>query len=89
MLESTIEKKVSDHAKLLGWLSYKFTSPNSRAVPDRIYFREGNTILIEFKQKGKLPTRLQAKVINDLKKELMHVYVVDDVQQGKDIFNAY
>lgn len=89
MLESKIEKKVSDYAKCLGWLSYKFTSPSNRAVPDRIYFREGTVILIEFKQLGKKPTKLQSKVINDLKKELIPVYVVDSVQKGKDIFNAY
>ena len=89
MLESKIETEVSKHAKLLGWLSYKFTSPNNRAVPDRIYFREGRTILIEFKQLGKKPTKLQTKVINDLKKQLIDVYVVDNIEQGKGIFNAY
>ena len=89
MRESVIEKKVSDYAKLLGWLSYKFTSPSNRGVPDHIYFREGHTILIEFKAPGKLPTKLQQKHIQRLQDQLIHVYVVDDIEQGKEIFNAY
>jgi hypothetical protein len=89
MRESVIEKKVSDYAKLLGWLSYKFTSPQNRGVPDHIYFREGHTILIEFKAPGKLPSKLQQKHISRLQDQLIHVYVVDDIEQGKDIFNAY
>jgi len=89
MRESVIEKKVSDYAKLLGWLSYKFTSPQNRGVPDHIYFREGHTILIEFKAPGKLPTKLQQKHIQRLQDQLIHVYVVDDIEQGKEIFNAY
>ena len=89
MRESVIEKKVSDYAKLLGWISYKFTSPQNRGVPDHIYFREGHTILIEFKAPGKLPTKLQQKHIQRLQDQLIHVYVVDDIEQGKEIFNAY
>lgn len=89
MLESKIEKAVCDYAKLMGWLSFKFTSPNNRAVPDRIFFKEGHTILIEFKQLGKKPTKLQQHQIDKLKEQLMPVYVVDSIEKGKDIFNAY
>ena len=89
MRESVIEKKVSNYAKLLGWISYKFTSPSNRGVPDHIYFREGHTILIEFKAPGELPTKLQQKHIQRLQDQLIHVYVVDDIEQGKEIFNAY
>ena len=89
MLESKIEKAVCDYAKTLGWLSFKFTSPNNRAVPDRIFFKEGHTILIEFKQLGKKPTKLQNYQIDKLKEQLIPVYVVDSIEKGKDIFNAY
>ena len=89
MLESKIEKDVTNYAKLLGWLSYKFTSPSCRGVCDRIYFKSGITILIEFKQLGKKPTKLQQHQINKLKNELIPVYVVDSIATGKDIFNAY
>ena len=89
MLESTIEKHVTKYAKSLGWLSYKFSSPSNAGVPDRIFFREGRTLLIEFKQKGKQPRALQQFHINKLKEELIPVYVVDSINSGKEIFNAY
>tara|TARA_R110002096_G_scaffold322918_1_gene516997 strand:- start:509 stop:778 length:270 start_codon:yes stop_codon:yes gene_type:complete len=89
MRESVIEKKVSDYAKLLGWLAYKFSSPQNAGVPDHIYFREGRTILIEFKAPGKKPSKLQVRHIKRLQEQLIPVYVVDDIDKGKDIFNAY
>ena len=89
MLESKIEKDVTNYAKLLGWMAYKFTSPTNRGVPDHIYFREGHTLLIEFKQLGKKPSKLQQHQINKFKDQLIPVYVVDSIENGKDIFNAY
>ena len=52
MKESDIEKKVSIYAKKLGFTTYKFTSPSSRGVPDRIYIKNGITFFIEFKAQG-------------------------------------
>ena len=89
MLESVIEKKVSQYAELLGWIAYKFTSPGNRAVPDHIYFRDGRTLLIEFKQLGKKPSKLQQHQINRINEQLIPVHVVDSIEQGKEIFNAY
>ena len=89
MRESVIEKKVSDYAKLLGWLAYKFSSPQNSGVPDHIYFREGRTILIEFKALGKKPSKLQVRHIKRLQEQLIPVFVVDSIEKGKDIFNAY
>ena len=89
MRESVIEKKVSEYAKLLGWLSYKFSSPQNAGVCDHIYFKEGRTILIEFKAPGKKPSKLQVRHIKRLEKQLIPVFVVDSIDKGKDIFNAY
>lgn len=89
LLESTIEKKVTQYAKSLGWLAYKFSSPSNSGIPDHIYFREGRTLLIEFKQKGKKPRPLQQFHINKLKEELIPVYVVDSINDGKAVFDAY
>lgn len=89
LLESTIEKQVSKYAESLGWLSYKFKSANNRGVPDHIYFRDGRTILIEFKQKGKKPRPLQQFHINKMKEQLIPVYVVDSIKSGHEVFDAY
>jgi len=89
MLESTIEKKVTKYAESLGWLAYKFSSPNNRGVPDRLYIRNGVVIFIEFKQLGKKPTKLQTHHINKIKAQSIAVYVVDSVDAGEAVFNAH
>ena len=50
--EAQIEKKVTEHAKRAGWLSYKWVSPSQRWVPDRLYFKNGQVKMIEFKTPG-------------------------------------
>ena len=89
MRESTIERAVNKYARSLGWLAYKVTSPSNRGVPDSIYFKAGITLLIEFKAPGKQPRPLQLAHIEKLKSQLIPVYVIDDVEKGKGIFNAY
>jgi hypothetical protein len=89
MRESTIEKKTCDYAKSLGWKTYKFVSPGNKAVPDRIFFRRTICFLIEFKQKGKKPTKLQEKTINDLRKEGFEVFVCDNLEDGIKIINSF
>jgi hypothetical protein len=85
-LEKDIESKVCEHAKKLGILCYKFTSPSRRSVPDRIFFLpDGRVFLIEFKRAGQHPTPAQAVEIEKLKQQQMSVYVVDNVEGGKRI----
>ena len=60
MLEKEIEKKIVNYAKSKNFLAYKFTSPSNRSVPDRLFISPtGNIFFIEFKRKGKIPTKLQ------------------------------
>ena len=87
MRESEIETKVCNHAKYLGWLCYKWVSPGNRSVPDRIFFRNGKTIIIEFKAQGKKPTKLQQKTISKLQDQYIPTYVIDDVGEGIVLFN--
>jgi Holliday junction resolvase len=87
MRESEIETKVCNHAKHLGWLCYKWVSPGNRSVPDRIFFKKGKTIIVEFKAEGKKPTKLQQKTINKLQDQGIPTYVIDDVGEGVTLFN--
>lgn len=89
MLESEIEKKVSDHAKAKNWLSYKFTSPSSKGVPDRIYLKNGIAFFIEFKAKGKKPTKLQRHVIEKIHRQGVDVHIIDSVETGKKVIDSY
>lgn len=87
MRESKIEVEVCDHAKSLGWLCYKWVSPSNRSVPDRIFFKNGKTIVVEFKAEGKKPTKLQQKTINKLRDQYILTHVIDDISEGKALFN--
>jgi len=90
MLERDIEKKVKDYAKNLGWLAYKFTSPGHAFVPDGILISpRGRIVFIEFKQLGKKPTAGQLREHERLKKQNCLIYVVDNIEYGKEIINAY
>lgn len=89
MLERDIEKKVNKYAASLGWLVYKFVSPNRRGVPDRMYLRHGVAMFVEFKQTGKKPTALQAKEMRKLREHGFRVVVIDDVEQGREYFDNW
>jgi hypothetical protein len=84
--ESKIEKKVTQYAKRAGWLSYKWVSPSQRWVPDRLYFKDGEVKLVEFKALGKFPSRGQAITHKMLRHEGHTVHVIDTVEKGVALF---
>ncbi len=58
--ESAIEKEIVLHARKLGLLCYKFSSPGHRGVPDRLFFnKRGKALFLEIKRSGAKPTALQ------------------------------
>jgi len=85
--ESTIESRVCDYAKRQGWLVRKFVSPSNRGVPDRIMFRNGHVLLIEFKAPGKKPTELQLREHSKLQQHGFNVFVIDDIDEGKALID--
>ena len=89
MIEKQIENAVSIHAKKTGWLSYKFTSPSSMGVPDRIYIKNRLVIFIEFKSKGKWVRAKQAQVIENMRRHGAQVFIVDDVDEGITILDEF
>lgn len=84
-LEKVIEKKVCDHAKQLGCLTYKFTSPSRRSVPDRLFIMPAGkgVFFIEFKRKGGNPTPAQEIEISKIRGQGIAVGVIDNVADGK------
>ena len=83
MLEKDIEKKVCDYAKSKGTLTYKFTSPNRAAVPDRIFIVPGGFVyFVEFKREGQKPTPAQAREHARLREQGCVVWVIDNVADG-------
>ena len=68
MLEKTIERRLINAVKKLGGLCYKFTSPGTVGVPDRIIITaQGRVIFAELKtETGKL-SKIQEYVINQMR----------------------
>lgn len=88
MLEKDIEKKVCDYAKTKGILPYKFTSPQRRSVPDRMFINpSGHIWFIEFKKEGGRLTEGQKREIKRLTDRNVNVYVVYGVEEGKKLIN--
>ena len=86
MKETQIESKIVKKAKELGFLTYKFSSPSNRGVPDRVFISpHGEVFFIEFKsEKGKL-TKLQEKVIKDIGEYGVGVFIINSVEVGLQI----
>ena len=90
MSESKIEDKVVKKAKKLGFLTYKFSSPSNKGVPDRLFIcPRGKLFFIEFKSNtGKL-SKSQQFEIEKLRIAFQTVFVVNDVEVGFEVLNSY
>ena len=90
MLERDIEKRVKEYARSKGFLAYKFTSPGHIGVPDGLLISPvGFVIFMEFKQTGKKPTAMQQREIDRINQHGVLALVVDSVEQGKGLIDAY
>ncbi|MDB9741473.1 hypothetical protein OAB00_01320 [Akkermansiaceae bacterium] len=87
--ESQIEKAVSTHARKLGFYVRKFSSPNNRGVPDKLFISpHGFVFFVEFKAPKKKPTDIQQDEINQIQKRNAVVFVIDDTSKGKTIIES-
>jgi len=86
MRESHVEQTVNAFARNQGWYAWKFASPAQRGAPDMIYFRDGECLMIEFKAPGGKPTPYQHAIHKRFKEHGFHVYVIDNIDQGKLLF---
>lgn len=90
MLEKEIEKRVKAYAESKGWLTRKWTSPGHAFVPDQIFITpHGKVIFCEFKAEGKKPTPMQLREHIKLQAHKCRVHVIDSVEMGKEMVNAY
>jgi len=88
MLEKDIERKAVAAAKQLGWLSYKFSSPARRGVPDRIFLRNGTCVFVEFKRPGVKPTALQEHEMSILRRAGFIAEVASSVSETLTVLAA-
>ena len=90
LTEAQIEKYVVEYAINLGCYVRKFSSPNHRGVPDRLFLSpSGVVFFIEFKAPGKVPTALQLKEMNLINNRQGNAHWVDSATDGKKIVDLY
>ena len=92
MLERDVERKLIDGIKRLGGQAYKWVSPGSNGVPDRIVIMPGGRILFcELKTTtGRLSElqKMQIRMLTRLGCEVRVLYGPDDVQHLLDSLTA-
>ncbi|WP_059413407.1 VRR-NUC domain-containing protein [Cupriavidus basilensis] len=80
MLESKIETHLVKRVKELGGAAYKFTSPQRRAVPDRLVLLPGGRVMfVECKATGQKPTDAQVREHARLRALGFPVLVLDSI----------
>ena len=87
MLESKIESDSVKEAKKHGWWGIKFLSTLFKGLPDRLFVGHGAVVFIEYKQPGKLPTKLQSKVHEMFKQHGITVHIAHSVNETMEILN--
>ena len=82
MKEKDIEQKLKVQVNAHGGICWKFTSPGTAGVPDRIILMpKGKIAFVEVKTTGEKPRPLQLARHRLLKKLGFKVYILDDVSQ--------
>lgn len=89
-LEKAIEKSVKSYARSLGVIVRKWVSPSQRGVLDDLFFfPHGCLLIVEFKRKGRKPTKKQQQEIDTLTKQGFEVRVVDSTVNGKALIKNW
>ena len=86
MREREIEGKLRDAVKAMGGVCWKFTSPGTAGVPDRIILMpNGRIAFVETKAPGEKPRPLQLSRHRLLRRLGFKVYVLDSKEDIRKI----
>lgn len=89
MRENEIEAKLVDAVKTAGGVCWKFTSPGTAGVPDRIVLMPSGRIgFVEVKAPGETPRPLQCLRIRTLRRLGFKAFVLDSSDQIGGILDA-
>ena len=88
MREKEVEKKFVKAVKSEGGVCWKFTSPETAGVPDRIVLMpEGRIAFVELKAPGEKPRKLQLSRHRLLRRLGFKVYVLDALEDIEKIIS--
>lgn len=82
-----VQKPVVRYARSKGWLAWKMEIVGINGCPDYFFFRAGRVVIIEFKKPGKPRRKQQELRAADLAAAGFEAHLVDNVEQGKAIFD--
>lgn len=86
MKESQIERHLVDGVKRLGGLCYKFASPGTLGVPDRVIITAtGRIIFVELKTETGRLAKIQRYTIGEMQKRGADVRVVKGLEEVKQL----
>lgn len=87
--EAKIERHLIAAVKARGGLCWKFTSPGTAGVPDRVVILPGRpAAFVEVKAPGETPRPAQVRRIGQLEDRGTAVFVLDDPTQVEVILDA-
>ena len=88
--EFEIERQVKNHALALGWRQRKMQFVGRVGCPDRWFMRgEGQLVIIEFKDPDGELSYQQRKEVTWLTTHGFNVHVIDNIEDGKAVFDAW
>ena len=89
MLEKEVEEALVKAVKQLGGICWKFTSPGTSGVPDRLcLFVGGKVGFVECKAPGKTLRPLQEKRKRQIEKLGFKVYILDSKEKIQEVING-
>ena len=89
MLEKEVERKMCEMIKQRGGLAYKFTSPHSPGVPDRIVITpDGVVWFVELKTVIGRMSKIQQWQKDELEKRNANVKVIHGWDSAKEFVNG-
>lgn len=84
-----VETPTCDYAKAHNFLCYKFTSPGTKGVPDRMFIKDGFLFFAEFKDAGKKLDKLQKHHKKQIGDNGFQVWVIDSKDKGFAMIDHY
>lgn len=83
-----VQRPVVAYAKKQGWVvRWKMKIEGRNGCPDYWFLRWGKWIVIEFKRPGGKLSEQQVRRIAELRKNGQPVHVIDNVEDGKALFD--
>lgn len=88
MKERNLETLLARSIKNVGGLCWKFVSPGTVGVPDRICILDGRVVFVEVKTTGRKPRPIQTHRIQQLQDQGIPVFEVDDMAGVWEVLHA-